>query len=145
MCSIRKVGEKIPVTIAITTNTATLGEIVTMKILRKRQKWMQHCECLWLWGNQIHREVWQSSLFAWVLPEMVNRKREVSLIVHFLYQCHMGFTTAPPFRRLEAVLSPFILTGEMNMITDYDQFFRPIVTQIQTGPIFHKTHIFWTF
>ncbi len=33
-----------------------------------------------------------------------------------------------PFKRLEAVLSPFILTGEMNVVTDYDQFFRPIIT-----------------
>ncbi len=39
----------------------------------------------------------------------------------------------------------FIFMGEMNEITDYDQFFHPIVTKIHTGPIFHKTHIFWTF
>ncbi len=25
-----------------------------------------------------------------------QRERDVSLTVHFLYQCHMGFTTAPP-------------------------------------------------
>ncbi len=48
-------------------------------------------------------------------------------------------------RRQEAVLSPFILVEEMIMITDYDQFFCPVVTQIRTGPIFHKTHIFRTF
>ncbi len=57
-----------------------------------------------------------------------------------------GFSPRPrPFRRQEAVLSPFILKGEMNMITDYDQFCHPIVTKIHIGPIFHETHIFWTF
>ncbi len=35
--------------------------------------------------------------------------------------------------------------GEMNVITDYDQFFNSINTKIHVGPIFHKTHIFWTF
>ncbi len=30
------------------------------------------------------------------------------------------------------------------MITDYDQFFRPTVTKIHNGPIFHMTHIFET-
>ncbi len=48
---------------------------------------------------------------------------------------------ACPFRRLEAVLSPVIL-GEMNVITDYDQFFHLITTKIQIGPIFLKTRIF---
>ncbi len=49
-----------------------------------------------------------------------------------------GFSPWPrPFRRQEAVLSPFSLMGEMNMITDYDQFFLPIITKIHTGPIFH--------
>ncbi len=43
-----------------------------------------------------------------------------------------------PFRRLEAVLSLFILMGEMNMITDYDQFFRPIITKIHIGPVFSQ-------
>ncbi len=32
-----------------------------------------------------------------VIPEMVNRKRDLSLNVHFLYLCHMDFATAPPF------------------------------------------------
>ncbi len=31
--------------------------------------------------------------------------------------------------------------GEINVITDYDQFFCPIVTQIHIGPIFHKTYL----
>ncbi len=43
-----------------------------------------------------------------------------------------------PVRRQEAVLSSFILMGEMNVITDYDRFFRPIVTKIHVGPIFHR-------
>ncbi len=37
------------------------------------------------------------------------------------------------------------ITGEMNAITDYDQFFCPIITQIQIELIFHKTRIFRTF
>ncbi len=44
-----------------------------------------------------------------------------------------------PFRRLHAVLNLFIQMGEMNMITDYDQFFHAIVTKIHIGPILHKT------
>ncbi len=48
-------------------------------------------------------------------------------------------------RRLEALLSPFILKGGMNVITDYDEFFCPIVTKIHIAPIFHKTHILQTF
>ncbi len=45
-----------------------------------------------------------------------------------------------PFRRLEAVLSPFILMGKVNVITDYDEVFRPIIPKIHIEPIFHKTH-----
>ncbi len=30
-------------------------------------------------------------LLATVPPETVNREQNVSLTVHFLYQCHMGF------------------------------------------------------
>ncbi len=48
-----------------------------------------------------------------------------------------------PFRRLEAVFRPFTLMGEINRITDYNQFFCPIITNKHIGPIFHKTHIFW--
>ncbi len=43
-----------------------------------------------------------------------------------------------PFRRQEAVFSLFVLTGEMNAISDYDQFFHLIVTKIHIGPIFHR-------
>ncbi len=45
-----------------------------------------------------------------------------------------------PFGRLEAVLSPFVLMGEINVITDYDHFFRLIIIKISIGP-FSKTHI----
>ncbi len=31
-----------------------------------------------------------------VITEMVNRKQDFSLNVHFLFQCHVGFTMAPP-------------------------------------------------
>ncbi len=50
-----------------------------------------------------------------------------------------------PLRRLEAVLSPFIRTGEMIVITYYDTSFHAIVTQIHIGLIFHKTRILRTF
>ncbi len=50
-----------------------------------------------------------------------------------------------PFRRQEAVLSPFILMGEMNVITDYAQYFETLMNKIHNGPIFHKTHVFQTF
>ncbi len=50
-----------------------------------------------------------------------------------------------PFRRQDAVLSPFILMGEINVITDCDQFFCPIVTKMHTRPVFHKVHFFKTF
>ncbi len=73
-----------------------------------------------------------------------NRKRDISLTIYFLCQCHMVWPR--PFRRLEVVLSPFILMEEMNMITDYDQFLSPSSPNyVYIGPIFHKTHIFWTF
>ncbi len=77
--------------------------------------------------------------------ETLNRKPDFSLAIHFLYQCHMGFATAPPFQRLQAVLSPLVLMVEMNMITEYDQFFCPIVTKIHIRPIFQETHILQTF
>ncbi len=64
---------------------------------------------------------------------MVNREQDLLLIVHFLYQC--------PFRRLEAVFCPFICTGEMNVTTDYEQFFIPIITKIHIGHIVHKTYL----
>ncbi len=55
------------------------------------------------------------------------------------------FTTSPPLLGPDAVFSPFILMGEMDVITDYDQFFRSIVSETHTGPIFPRTHIFQTF
>ncbi len=47
-----------------------------------------------------------------IQAEAVNRKRDL------LYHCHMVFNHGPAPLRLEAVLSPFILTREMNVITD---------------------------
>ncbi len=70
---------------------------------------------------------------------MVNMNWDLLLNVHFLHECHMGFATAGPLRTQGAVSSPDILMGEMHMITDYDRFFRPIITKI--GHIFHR-HIF---
>ncbi len=75
----------------------------------------------------------------------INSKRDVSLTVHFLYP--MVFLPQPRvFRRLEAFLNPFILWGEMSMITDFGQFFHFIVAKIHIGPIFRR-HIsskkFW--
>ncbi len=78
-------------------------------------------------------------------PEMVNRKRDLPLTVHFLYQCHIVFRHDPTPLGREAVVSLLILMAEMNMITDYDQFFHLIITMINIGPIFHKTHILRTF
>ncbi len=43
-----------------------------------------------------HQGVVQERGNGRVMPEMVNRKTDISLTVHFLYQCHMGFATAPP-------------------------------------------------
>lgn len=36
------------------------------------------------------------------------------------------------------------LGGEVKVSTDYDPFFCPVVTNVNMGPIFLKTHIFWT-
>ncbi len=47
----------------------------------------------------------------------------------FISVSHGFSPRSRPFRRQEAVLSPFILMGEMNVITDYDQFFLLIVTR----------------
>ncbi len=44
-----------------------------------------------------------------------------------------------PFRRLEAVFSPFILTGEINVTTDYDQFFAPSSPRYILDPFFTRT------
>ncbi len=74
--------------------------------------------------------------------------QEIEMAHWTIISCFSDTLVSPrprPFRRPEAVLSPFILMGEMNVITDYDQFFCPIVTKIHIGPIFHETHIFWTF
>ncbi len=37
-----------------------------------------------------------SEAAAVVLSEMVNRKQDLSPTIHFLYQCPVGFATAPP-------------------------------------------------
>ncbi len=50
-----------------------------------------------------------------------------------------------PFRGQEVVLSLFICLVEMNVSTDFDEFLHLIITKVHIGPIFHKTHIFWTF
>ncbi len=62
------------------------------------------------------------------------RNRDNALNKHFLYQCHRSFVTVPPIRRQEAVLSLFIFMGEANMITDYNEFFRPFVTKYILDP-----------
>ncbi len=86
--------------------------------------------------------------FKTINPETINsRKRDISLTVHFLHQCHMVFLPWPhPFRRLEAVLSPFILMGEINVITDNTyrekiKFVRDLSLSQQQRQIYVKTYI----
>ncbi len=79
-----------------------------------------------------------------VQPETVSKKQDLPPFMSLISVTWVS-PRPRPFRRQEAVLSPFFLMGEMNMITDYDQFFHPIITDIHIGPVFHKTHILWTF
>ncbi len=111
------------------------------------EKYISSGKCIWVQLKILHVgdviSLKLNALLHWdlkfILPETVNsRKWGLSPTIHFLYQCHMVFHHGPAFRRQEAVLSPFILMGEMNVITDYDQFFRPVGTKIHVGPIFHR-------
>ncbi len=52
------------------------------------------CRCS-TWSQ--HPAAWQQV----VKSETVNREQDVSLTVHFLYQCHMVLPWPRPFRRLE--------------------------------------------
>ncbi len=88
-------------------------------------------------------------LLSWICERPYQRQLIESETSHWLFISCISVTWVSPrphlLRRQEAVLSPFILMEKMNVITDYDRFFCPIVTKIDIGPIFHKTHIFWTF
>ncbi len=88
--------------------------------------------CAYLWIQLL--SVWRLPVkFQLIKPEKLDRKWDVSLTVHFLYQCHMISPQPRSFRRLEAVFSPFILMGDI-VITDYDR----IVTETCIGSIFSR-------
>ncbi len=52
---------------------------------------------------------------------------------HFVVSCWGRLTGW-----LDAVFSPFILMGEMKVITDYDQLFHSIIIRIHAEPIFSQ-------
>ncbi len=101
--------------------------------------WQQLPELVLSGNMEMHFAV-QIFLANWTVKGL--RQSRLRLRNHFLCQCHMGFTTVLPFRRPEAVLSLFILKEEVNMITDYDKFFPPVVTKVHILPFFHRTRIF---
>ena len=130
-----------------------------------------HCVCLapWiLYVAQYHMKRSQlyfnlqcrTVIYKWMsittfkpLPNKLKQCRlNLLLLGNSLYISHMSYICVTwnlllhcPFRRLVAVLSLFTSMRKVNVSTDYDWFFHPLVTKVNTGPIFHKSNIFWIF
>ena len=70
-------------------------------------------------------------------------KKDTPLNIHFLFQCHMTVTMVLPlpypFRRPAAGPQPIKSNGR----SDHERrFFRPIVTEVNIRPVFHKPRVF---
>ncbi len=114
----------------------TRGQIITSTC------WRKHCLHV---HDIIHltftgRLSWlaQSHFFLSTVPFQ-------NCVSHIMSKQRWLIESNTPLYETRSILSPFILTGEMNVVSDYDKFFCPIVNKVHTGPIFNKTHIFQTF
>ncbi len=101
----------------------------------------------WSWDTKMKMLSFRWTASMWWRNEVLCEQRRVirSKTSQWLFISCISVTRVSPrpcaLSRLEVVLSLFILMVEINVITDYDQFFPLIVTKIYIGPIFHKTYV----
>ncbi len=86
---------------------------------------------------KLKNKPWRSGLCC---PEMVNRKRDVSLTVHLLYQCHMAFATAPPLEETTQSLVHSFLREKLMWSQILTNSFAPSSTRYTLDP-FSSRHI----
>ncbi len=110
---------------------------LSYKLPLESKNWLPHLLHITLSSGAPHGCVLSPVLCS--LSEMVDRKWNLSLTVHFLYQAH-GFRHSPlPFRRLEIVFSPFI---QIMISTFAPSSPRYILDPFFTRYIFSNTGIF---
>ncbi len=108
-----------------------------------------------VWGAKCACKMWEEQYLvhtSLMKGEQHTEHRGEKLKLY--YQSHWVSINLIPIPTLVSIISifglihlplPFILMRKMNVITDYDQLFCPIIIQTHIAPVFHKTHIFWTF